>query len=159
MKINLMYGTDSEQINGYTNIHPFTLEETDELIRGDIKNLDFIVDDAEVEEIIATDVVDYISVQDIEQVIENWVSKLHHEGTIVIGGVDFLEVCKSVTRREIEMDDVIKMIHGVQDKPYLIKRNNLTCGLLAEYLNQRYGLKIIKKRSEGFKYIVEAKRP
>ena len=156
-KINLLYGS-GDVLHTHLNLDPFTSKETDVLIRADVKNLDDFVDDAEAQEIIALDVIDYIPLTDVNKVIKHWVSKLRHGGTLIIGGTDLFEVSKSFAQYRIDITRANKLIHGEQSKPYLIKRTNFTVLGLSDYLSS-LGLKLQKKRVNDFIMTVEATRP
>jgi hypothetical protein len=156
-KINLLYGS-GDVLHTHLNLDPFTSEETDALIRSDIKNLDSFIDDAEAQEIIALDVIDYIPLTDINKVIQHWVSKLRHGGSLIIGGTDLFEVSNAFSQYRIDITQANKLIHGEQSKPYLIKRVNFTVMGLVDYLSA-LGLKLQKKRVSDFHMTVEAIRP
>lgn len=160
MKLNLIYG-EGDYLNGYLNLHPFAMQETEQpKIRiADIKNLDRWVSNAEATEIIATDVIDYLLIQEVPQIIAHWISKLRHGGKIVIGGTDMLEVSKAFHEYEIDLQTVNKLLHGQQTQPHLVKRVNLTLMGIKTFLQtDNHGLKIIKTRRAGYNYIVEAQR-
>jgi hypothetical protein len=135
------------------------MEETDDVKIGDIKNLDPFVNDAEATEIIATDVIDYLPLNDMNTIIDHWVSKLRRGGKIVIGGIDLFQVCKAFTQYDINVETANKLLHGLQDQPHLLKRLTLTLTGLRNYLRDKHGLKILKTRYAGYSMIVEAQRP
>ena len=156
-KINLLYGS-GDVLHTHLNLDPFTAEETDTLIRADIKNLNDFVDDAEAQEIIALDVIDYIPLMDINKVIEHWVSKLRHGGSLIIGGVDLFEVSKAFAQYRLDITEANQLIHGEQSKPYLVKRVNFSTMGLSDYLSA-LGLSLQKKRVNNFHMTIEAVRP
>lgn len=158
MKINLLYGV-GDYLNGYLNIHPFSVEETDSLKIGDVKNLDKWVQDAEAKEILATDVIDYLPLNEVNPTITNWVKKLRHKGTLVIGGVDLFEISKGVYQYELDIPTANKLLHGLQQEPHLFRRANFTIFGITDYLANTHGLVIMKKRITGYTYTVEAIRP
>lgn len=153
-KINLIYGV-GDTLNTHININPFVEEESENVIRGDVVNLDKHVDDSEATELIATDVLNYIPLGKCGEAIENWIKKVRAGGKIVVGGVDLLEVCKDFSQYRIDITEANLLIHGRQDKPYLHRKNNLTITTLCEYFLSA-GLKINKKRIKDYKMIVEA---
>jgi hypothetical protein len=162
-KINLLFGV-GDVLDTHTNINPFaTKEQLEEfgskIIRDDIFNLDKYVDNSEANEILAYDVIDYIPLDRHEEVIENWVGKIRIGGRIVIGGTDLFEVCKSFSQYKIGSSEANELIHGSQEKPYLIKKLTHTALGMSEHLKNKFNLKIKKKRISGYKMIVEAERP
>ena len=157
IKVNLLYGS-GDVLHTHLNLDPFTAEETDVLTRADVKNLDNFVDDAEAQEIIALDVIDYMPLRDINTVIQHWASKLRHGGSLIIGGVDLFEVSKAFVQYRLDITQANQLIHGEQSKPYLVKRVNFTSMGLVDYLST-LGLKIQKKRVNNFHMTIEAIRP
>lgn len=157
MKINLLYG-HGDFLQSHLNINPFSLEETESMKIGDIRNLDGWVDDAEATEIIAMDVIDYFSLAEVNPILDHWISKLRHGGKIVIGGCDALDAAKALSQYELDLQTFNMLIHGTQDQPHLYKKTTLTLIGIVEYFRE-HGLKIIKQRKHGINYVVEAKRP
>ena len=158
MKLNLIYGR-GDILHTHLNVNPFTEEVVEgKIVRADVKNLDKLVDMAEVEQLVALDVIDYLPVVDIEKTLKNWVSKLAHEGKIVLGGVDLYEVSKAMVQYRMDVSEANLLLHGEQTKPYLIKRISFTSLGLSDFLSEVYGLKILKRRINKFNFIVEAQR-
>lgn len=137
MRINL----GDEQKTGYENL-------------GDVRNLDSTVCDAEAIEILALDIIDYIPINETNKVLDHWVSKLRMGGKMIVGGVDAFSVAKAFSSYQISIDEYNELVHGV-DKPRLV---SLTMGGLTSYFEQKHGLKIIKKRYDGFSYLIEVER-
>jgi hypothetical protein len=157
MKLNLLYG-HGDHLQEYVNVNPFALEETDNVRIADVKQLDGIVEDAEATQIIASDVVDYLSLDEINPVLDHWISKMRHGATLWIGGCDSYDAAKALTQFEIDLETFNMLLHGTQDQPHLFKKTCLTLTGLCEYLEDK-GLKIIKKRRNGLNYVVGARRP
>ena len=103
MKINITIGGSEK--SGYLNI--------DALKDLEIRNLDEYVDPAECFEIVAEDIVDYIPKQELPSVIDNWVSKLRHQGTIIVGGTDAFEVCKMFSQNSINLVELNNLRGGM----------------------------------------------
>tara|TARA_X000001036_G_C19990839_1_gene526151 strand:+ start:32 stop:511 length:480 start_codon:yes stop_codon:yes gene_type:complete len=157
-KVNLIYGK-GDVFDTHLNINPFAEEEIEnKIIRSDVTNLDKHIDDGELDELLAYDVIDYISITDAESCIANWVKKLRVGGKICVGGTDLIEVCKSFSQYRVDITTANELIHGSQEKPYLIKKINFTCIGMCEYLESHFGLNIIKKSVNNYKMIVEAVR-
>ena len=157
-KVNLIYG-EGDVLQTHLNINPFAKNgEESNVIRDDIENLDKHVDSSELKELVAYDVIDYVSLEKHEDVIENWVSKIRFGGKIIIGGVDFFEVCKAFSQYKIGSLEANILLHGTQEKPYLIKRLSHTAIGLSDYLSQKFNFTITKKRISGYQMVVEAER-
>ena len=81
-KVNLIYGV-GDVLHTHVNINPFAEDADGEtIIRADVINLDEYVDDAELTELVAEDVVDYIGSDKAEQTINNWVKKIRIGGMV-----------------------------------------------------------------------------
>lgn len=157
-KVNLIYG-EGDVLQTHLNINPFAKnDEESSVIRDDIENLDKHVDSSELKELVAYDVIDYVSLEKHEDVIENWASKIRFGGKIIIGGVDFFEVCKAFSQYKIGSLEANVLLHGTQEKPYLIKRLSHTAIGLSDYLSQKFNFTITKKRISGYQMVVEAER-
>ena len=101
---------------------------------------------------------DYIPKQELPSVIDNWVSKLRHQGTIIVGGTDAFEVCKMFSQNSINLVELNTLLHGEQSQGWDVRLNQLTLEAICEELEKR-GLRLLKKRINGFKFSVEAERP
>jgi hypothetical protein len=156
MRINLMWGNGSP-LSGYTNVDPHSYDKED-VINGDITDLNDIVDDSEATEILVADVIDYLPRAMVAKTISHWVTKLRHKGRIVIGGHDIYEITKIMSQQGISAEEISDVLHGTQNHPWEFKASHTTAADLAKTLEQ-HGLKILKKRVSGFKMIVEAIRP
>lgn len=141
MKINL--SVRPSNISGYTNICASS--------GGNISCLDDKVCDAEAEEILATDVINFIPVEEVERIIDAWLIKLRHGGKIVIGGIDAYEVCRSVAQASSSIADFNNIVHSG-------RVSQISISHLIDILSKR-GLRILKKRISGFNMVVEAQRP
>lgn len=157
-KVNLIYG-EGDVLDTHLNINPFT-KKTQEgfLVRGELTNLDKYVDDAEVDEMVALDVIDYIPTTQTKEALDNWLSKLRVGGRIIIGGIDILSISKSITDGSLDAPLANLLIHGKQDKPYLIKRASFSAYDLSKYLESSYNLGIVKKDIINYNMLVEAQR-
>ena len=157
-KVNLIYG-QGDVLHTHININPFSEDADGEnIIRANIMNLDEHVDDAELSELIAADVIDYIPLNEVNDVLSNWAKKIRVGGKIVLGGTDLVEVCKAMSQYRISITDANELIHGTQLKPYLIKRATFTAIGISDYLEGNFNFTTTKKSVNNYKMIVEAKR-
>ena len=133
-------------------------------IIGDYKNISAvdniyeipasIADVAECKEIIAEELIDYIPVDNMLEVITHYVSKLRLGGKIVLGGTDIIELSKDILHQNKTM---IEANHEVFGDPRFPKRGFLALNDVAAILSH-LGLKITKQRLDGSKFIIEAIR-
>lgn len=158
-KINLIYG-EGDVFHTHLNINPFSEKPDGKIIvRDDVSNIDKYADDSELSELIATDVIDFLPANKTSEILENWIKKIRLGGKIVIGGVDLIEVCKCLSQYKMDILEANALLHGEQNKPYMIRKVNFTVVGLSEYLKERFGFEIISKSINNFKMIVEARRP
>lgn len=148
MKLNI---TIAPYIFGdYINISP---------LKGDDPfNLD--VDTAECKEIIAEEIIDYIPIDKLLEVITHYASKLRLGGKIILGGTDIIELSKDVLRQNKTMVEVNHEIYGEQTEnmgEWGLKRGCLALNDVVTVLSH-LNLKITKQRLDGSKFIVEAVR-
>lgn len=154
MKIRLTVG-EKEKLNGYTNIDPITKFDG---ISIDVRNLDGLASDAECTEIIAEGVIDFLHKEDFVLAISNWVKKMRHGGKIIVTSIDALEVAKSFSRKKIDIRAFNEAIHGNFSEGWDVFLSHTTIEELSSVL-ESLGLVITKKRINGIKLMVEAKRP
>ena len=158
MKVNITVGS-SHHLNGYLNIDPITGgEEGAEAVKCDIRNLDNLVLDSQCYEIIAEDVMDYLTMEDASLALSNWVQKLRHGGKIIIGGTDIYEASKQFNQGVIPIRDYNNIIHGTMDHPWEVKLSHNTVANLEAGL-RLHGIKILKRRINGLSMVIEGERP
>lgn len=136
---------DDFELSGYQNIK-FT-SETDLITTLQI--LEF--DKGELEELILDDVTDFIPLNDVEKTIAELVGFVRKGNKMVIVGTDVLEVAKSFANYQISLIDFNKFI-------YDNRKNGFTCYHMDEFLRERCNVKTIKKRVNGFQYMIEVQR-
>ena len=147
MKLRLH--VDDFPLTGYTNIR-VTPEKALE-----IDKIDFYVDRGEAEEIIVEGVIDYIRISQVESVIKLWSSLIQKQGRLVIVGTDIQEVSKALGNYNINVPDANQLLYGDTDFP---KRVCFSAAHLSSFLKEKCGLKLLKKRVNGYTYMVEAQR-
>jgi len=155
-RVNLIYGK-GDVLNSHLNINPFTPDVSENLLRGQLNSLDGVLEEGEAEEIVAADVIDFMVLTSVNDVIANWISKLRVGGTLIIGGVDAFEASKSFYQQRLDISSFNRLVHGEQTEPYLFRRVNFSTIGMVQYL-ESLGMKIIKKRTNNHKYIIEAKK-
>jgi hypothetical protein len=169
MRVSITVGATQFK-NGYLNIDPIS-EEGGELvgtryhqdnfdgsIKADVRNLDDVVMDSECVEIIAENVLDYLVFDEARSAIAHWVKKLRHGGRIVIYGTEPYEVCKQLIQRTIDIEQFNHLIHGEFTQPWDVKLSHMSMSDLQNEL-ESHGVKILKKRVNGFSMVVEGERP
>ena len=157
MKLNLIYAQAGDVRNGYTNLNQFKIR--NEELEQDLHNLDNLVDDGEVEEILAYDVIDYLDASKVEATIDHWIRKLKVGGKIVVSGTDIIEVAKGVASYKLTISDANQLLYNVdKNNPRTYKKVAFSCGALKEYMAKKHGLKIVTARINGYQMVVSAEK-
>jgi len=108
MKVHLIKKSQ-ESIRGYTQIT------YDPSTSGNIKLQNLLaLSDNECDFILANEVLDDFSIQEIKECITNIVKKLRLGGTLVVGGTDINLFCKNVLSSMIKDNDASEMIRSKQ---------------------------------------------
>lgn len=158
VKLNLILDANNF-LTGYRNVYQFesVVNVSNELVAGDVADLNNIVDDAEADEILAHDVLDYIPSPALETTVANWISKLRHGGTISVSGVDIILVSKALVQQRITLTDANFLLYGEQNEPWEYRKATLTMNTIVSIF-QENGLKLLSKTYDGYKYYVKAER-
>ena len=158
MKVNITVGS-SGHINGYLNIDPITGSDDQEgdAVKCDVRNLDGLVMDSQCHEIIAENVLDYLTVTDATAALSNWTKKLRHKGRIIVGGTDAYEASKQFSQGVISLSQYNYIVHGSMGSPWEVKLSHNTVSSLESSL-KFLGIKILKKRINGLNMVIEGER-
>lgn len=140
---------------GYLNLSPFG--DNDQVKLGTYRDLDGFVENNECLEILADTILDYVPFNELSDLFKSLLQKLRKNGKIIIGGTDLSEVCRAYHLGIIDTNDTNKLLHGEQTGAWAFKHAQLTLIDCVQGL-QQLGLKINKKRLDGFHFVVEAQR-
>lgn len=153
MKINLLVNNPEGVRSGFVNLDPLAQQDDPARIPCELSDLTMFVDDGEVTELLAVDVIDYIPAQQKEVVLSHWLKKVAFDGTITIGGLDIYQVAHAIENRQINLVEANRMLYGES-----VQRNGLVnCGQMASLLATA-GYEILQKKIFGYNYLVTAKR-
>ena len=153
MKVNIICG--GHALTGYVNIDPLARDEPNK-VAADFGNLDKLIHDAEATEILALEVLHYIPFHKLSAVLSNWVKKLRINGKIAVGGYDIGDVCKSYANKTCGLEDLNALIYGGETNP-LAFSSAVSMSYLKDMI-ESLGLKILKKRKNGYHIVIEALR-
>lgn len=157
MKVNLLINSNAIR-NGFLNIDPFA-HGAEGKTAGDLSNLDSLVDDAECDQLVADDILDYLPMDVRDAALDNWIKKIRHGGTLSIGGVDIREAASAYLLHYIDLKQVTGLIYGQQRLPCEYRKSTMTLQHVIKALNDR-GMDIItKKKYNVCYYTVTARRP
>ena len=152
MKLNLKSGNDIRL--GYLNVDRFPADgvEANVYRQGDIGSLDWLVEDSQVDEIIAMDCLEHLPTDVIQSAITNWCNKLAKDGILKIMALDCYAVAKAFSQGQLNLEEFSKAILGTKNENKLSSIDAIT--LLA--ILKESGLDISLKRYEGISLYVEA---
>ncbi len=156
MKINLTLAEDSPR-SGFKNIDPYAPLGHPLRTIGDVANLDEYCEDAECEELVALDVIDYMPALQLDNILSHWLKKIRHGGTIAIGGIDMREVSRAFVSQKLSLEDANLLFYGAQRAPWQYRKSTLTLQKVIDLLESK-GLKILQKRINEYSYMVKAER-
>jgi len=150
MKVNLLVNQPGDVRSGYLNIDPAAPADCqDGRVHGDLSKLS-LVEANEATELVAHGILDRYSVQDADTVLDQWIGKLAHGGTLSISVVDIREVARAVLYGTILLEDANALLHAG-------KQCSLTMGRLVDVLQSK-GLKIVRKHIQDYQAFVIAQR-
>ena len=158
MKVNLLLDNPHDVRSGYLNLDPFAPEpDSHGRIRCEIVNLNKLVDAGEAEEIVAHDIIGYFPPKQIDEILDNWLSKLAHKGTLTLSAVDFREVSHKTLGNIITIDQINSLVYGDQRQPWEFRKSAFTLPLLITMFESR-GFRIMSKRIQDHKAVVTVYR-
>jgi hypothetical protein len=159
MRVNLLINNPGNVRSGYVNIDHFAQpEDPAGRVPGNVMDLDQLVDDGEVEELVAVDILNYCPAAQADEVLRKWLGKLAHQGKLTLGVVDVREVAKGLINNTITPEDVNRLLHGEQTAEWQVRKCTFTLTQLVEVLTN-LGYKIISKRVQNYYAFVTCVRP
>ena len=158
MKANLLLNNKKSKRSGYLNIDPFCEVSDTQYIRGDVSNLDALVDDGSLLELLAHNILEYFPHVMHTHILLNWLKKVGLNGYISIVTTDFEMVCNALTSNQISPNQAQILLWGEQKEQWELKKGCVSFFGIVDFLESR-GFKITKKRfGDDFKAIVVAQR-
>jgi hypothetical protein len=158
VKVNLLVSNPEGVRAGYLNFDTLAPQmDPHGRIQADFTKLDRHVDAGEVEDFIAHDVLDLFPIVQANDILDHWISRLAHGGTITISCVDLMEVSRNLVNRFITPEQANVLLHGEQDRPWKFRQGNYTLSQLVHSLAGK-GLHVQMKRLDELKAIVVAQR-
>jgi len=155
MKINICY-TNLNRHDTYTNISPFASPDSG-FLQVDIRNLDEICSDDEVKEILAVDVINYLTADDTIKSIQNWIKKLKCGGRLILVFDDIYEIARRIYVQILNNEEINHIIYGKQEKPYEIKRSAFPMHWLKNHILAQ-NTRLIKCRLDNHQAILEVEK-
>lgn len=146
--------------SGYLNVDPVPILEEGKdynVSQTDFRNLDNVCSQSSLFELLCDDVLDYIPRTNLRAVLSNWVSKLRHSGKITLSGTDIYEVCRLFLTGSINNEEFNVITHGSHNDVWDVKLSQSTLNEVTDLLSE-FGLKIVSKSLDGFRFFIEAVR-
>lgn len=149
MKVNYVLPGELP-LAGYYNHNIFS-----QLLAVDINS---VVDDGEVTELRATEVLEYFPASASEQIMNYWIAKLAHGGKLILTIIDSVELARHFSQARLDIDQLNLFLYGEQQYPWQFRKTIFTLPQIVNYLESK-GLKILTKRTSNFRGVVEGVRP
>ena len=153
MKVHLLFNNPDFIRADYLNIDP-QADGRDIRVRGSLADLNEHVDGGEVTELVAHSILGFFPMNAADAVLQNWLSKLAHDGIIVLSEVDIREVSRAILADKISLEDVNYLVHG-QGYPRL---SSYTVSQLVAVLESK-GMEILNAHVNDFYFHITARRP
>jgi len=154
MRLNLGCGKDIRY--GYVNVDIIQKDQSENYKIGDMRTLDWLVDDGVVDEIVALDCLEYIELSQIQGVVEHWATKLKQGGMLKILIPDVFAISRAFSQGQFSLQEFNTIVFGTQNE-YDTRRSVLDTHTLCDILSN-CGLEIELKRYEGVAIYMEAKK-
>ncbi len=155
MKINLVINNPAASLKGYANVSPIL--NTHGFNTGQVHNLDWMADDSSCEELIADDVLSRFTFGEANPILKNWIKKLKINGSIILRGVDFEEVCRALILEQLGIREAAELLWGTQKDANDVRVSSMSVLDVIAYFEQS-GLQVTRKIFDGYYYSVTATR-
>lgn len=159
MRINLLIDNPKDVRSGYVNIDPLApANDPAGRVNGVLHDLSHTVDDGEAVEIIANEILEYHPGGVLDDVINNWLKKLAHGGTITLSTIDVREVARNIWLGTIDLDEANTLLYGEQKTQWQFKKCALSLSDIVGAVEEK-GFKILQKRVSALRATVTIQRP
>lgn len=157
MKVQLTLGQPA--LNGYMCLDPLTSPNQTDKIQCDPTNVDPIVDHNEASELLVLDVIDYVPLFLREKVLTHWMSKVAHNGILILSATDMSELSRLIYNGQFS--DAVSTNHalfGSGQNLWTIKKSFIPCQNTMGTIVSTGQFNIEHVKYEGFKYYITARR-
>lgn len=159
MKVRLSIG--QKPWSGHLNIDPAPQPDGDkgfDVVPLDPRNIDSVVNDAECNELIIEDIVDYVPRNELKPVLQGWVKKLRHNGILHLCGTDLFEISRLYLTGRVNNDEINLVLYGGRQHSWDQKSGLTNIREVVDLLTQ-LGLQVTLQKLDGIKLVIEAVRP
>lgn len=156
MKLNLGCGDDI-RAQDYLNIDIEAHESlASEVFRqGDVANLDWLCENGTVEEVLALNILPYLTQAQADPALVNWVAKLQTGGTLKFSAPDLWAIARDFYNDRRDLAGTVQMLYGTQERPHMYVQSGIDTRTLSRRL-VALGMQITVKRYEQNTIYVEA---
>lgn len=159
MKVNLLINEKNLAKAGYLNIDPYAKKQDEPLIvEGNPTVLENLVEDGEAEEIIAINIIDYVSHPKVNMILKQFFGKLSHKGILRIGFTDILATARRYYIGQIEESKIAEMLYGKCVDSWDTKKAALTLDSMKTKMEE-IGFVIKSVKSIEHFIVIEGERP
>ena len=134
---------DQQSRNGFVAVNPS---------RG---NLDGVVEAGEASEVVALDVLDYFKLDQQQDLLRHWASRLAPGGVLTVSCTDIYEVARSLALGFADEGWASQMLYGAPEARKAVQFSEKSLS----HILASMGLQAISRRVEGYQCIVVMGRP
>lgn len=136
-------------LNGYLNLDAATQNNEKDRVACDPMNIDPLVDHNELDEFIINDILDYLPLPARQKCLNHLLTKVSHQGKVVITGINPYEVSRLVHNGQLDIQQANSIIYGIGRKSFVNPVDNVQMALsTGQFLED--GIKY-----DGFKYVIQ----
>ncbi len=158
-RVNLLLDNPGDVRNGYLNFDPHAPENClDGRICAAVDDLSHTIDFNELTELVAHDILDYFGMEQADKVLDHWLSRLAHGGTLSLSVVDLREVSREVLANTLDLADVNELLFGRQEREWQFKKSVFTLPVLIGMFEKK-GYQVLLKKAANNRAVVTVQRP
>lgn len=157
MKVQLTLGKPS--LNGYMVLDPLANPNQNDRIQADPTNLDAFVDANECSEFLSLEILDHVPIFIRPKVLNHWLTKISHGGTITISATDMNELSRLIQNGQL--NDIVSInnaLYSTGQNVWLVKKSYVPLQQTIEMIMSTGQFNIEHVKFEGFQYFVTARR-
>ncbi len=141
--------------NGFLNLDPTATQQDQDRVLCDLQNFDSLLDNNEAEQILVNDILDYIPLPARPKVLSSLLTKVAHDGEVVVTGLDLHEMARVVYDGECgSIDESNRIIYGT----VISRKSAVTPQENVNLLMQTGQFQVTSVSYHGIQYVIKARR-
>lgn len=108
------------------------------------------IDNSSCNEILAKSCLDYIEIENRNNVLYNWISKIRKNGILTITGRDLVGVCKAYLCAEIDDHTLNSLVYN--------NKQSIGCSTAISQIMKSRGFKIIQNKIDNLEWCISGQR-